>query len=175
MQNLETIGDTLIDVEAVQRNQARIMNDSYESYVRAVTLLGYFSQLQDYHHEYTRLLDRVSTHRKEFIDQYKQKLLSDSTKLKQVLIPPSTSVWFKQGVNKYKKVKNYSIYYYRRKLYITLEEPSINISVLKKIIDTIISLDKYYDIYEETIGFFMQTSARFEEIMRHHFSDCIHL
>jgi hypothetical protein len=165
MNDLASIGDTLIDIEAVRRNQERHMNDSFESYSRATILLGYFSQLRDYNSEYGHLMESVLHHRKEFIDQYKQ----------QMLVAPDKTEWYTQGINKYKKVQNYTMYYYRRQLYIRLEEATINIKTLKRIIDTVITLDKYYDIYDETIGFFMRTSAKFEDIMRQQFSDRIHL
>lgn len=176
MTDLNSIGDTLIDTEAVLRYKERTMHESYESYSRAVALLGYFSQLHDYRSEYDRLMQKVILHRKEFIDKYKLVLINEhSTKLKQMLIPPTKTDWYNQGINKYNKVKNYSMYYYRRKLYITLEEPAVDVPALKHILDTIISLDKYYDIYEDTIGYFMQISSRFEELMRSQFSDRIHL
>lgn len=174
--DLELIGDTLIDHDAVARAHLKLMRESYESYKRANVLLGYFSQLRDYRKEYECLSIKVLNHRQEFLERYRTLLMKSGADIfKHMLITPATTEWHQQGINKYKKVKNYSTYYYRRKLYIALEAVSIDKASLKKIIDTIILLDKYYDIYDETIGFFMQTSARFEQLMRQHFSDCIHL
>lgn len=175
-QDIESICDNLIDQSYVDQNRHRCMMESYESYKRADMLLGYFSQLRDYTVEYERLTTKVFNHRKDLMTKYKDLLTDGYTDIfKQLLISPTKTEWYKQGIYKYKKVKNYSTYYYRRKLYISLENETTDLIEMKSIIETIISLDKYYDIYEETINFFMRTSDRFEQLMRRYFSDSIHL
>ena len=174
--NYSFIGDTLIDTEEVSRVRLKFLQEAYQVYKKASTLLGYFSQLRDYDSEYQCLCDKVSHHRKEILTRYKDLLIDNRDKLfKSILVAPSKTEWFIQGIHKYKKVKNYSTYYYRRQFYVLLEQESIDLKDLKKLINTISIIDKYYNIYEETIGFFMQTSTKFEQLMRRHFSDHIHL
>ena len=174
--NIVEICDNLIDYNYIQQTRIQHLNDSYESYKRANMLLGYFSQLRDYAVEYECLTLKVFEQRKEVLVQYKD-LLTDTYNdiFKQLLISPTKTESYKQGINKYNKVKNYSTYYYRRKMYIQLENDTIDMGELTKILQTIITLDKYYDIYEETINFFMKTSDRFEQILKKHFPDFIHL
>lgn len=173
---LETICDNLIDHSYVRQNRQQRMIQSYESYKKADMLLGYFSQLRDYASEYECLIKKVFLHRKQLMSRYKDLLTDEYNDIfKKLLISPTKTEWYIHGINKYKKVKNYSTYYYRRNLYIALENETIDIVELKKLIETIVYLDKYYDIYEETINFFMLTSDRFEQLMRMHFTDYIHL
>jgi hypothetical protein len=174
-EELYRIGDTLIDHHAVDLGRNKLLLYAYESYKRSVVLLGYFSQLRDFDVEYRKLSRKVMTYRHELLEHYKPLLISSHIEMfKQLLMSPAATEWFNQGVNKYKKVKNYSTFYYRRKILITLEL-TVDMSALKKIIDIIVTLDKYYDIYDETIGFFMQTSTPFDNLMRQYFPDCIHL
>ena len=174
--DIDKICDTLIDYELVFNVRYQHMNESFEDYKRADMLLGYFSQLRDYTFEYECLTNKVLAHRRDLMSRYKDLLIDQYNSIfKQLLISPTKTEWYQQGINKYKKVKNYSTYYYRRKLYVVLENEVIDMVELHKLIDTIVSLDKYYDIYDETINFFMITSDRFETIMRKNFSEYIHL
>lgn len=174
--SFNNIGDALVNTDTVYASRSKFMNDAYKLYTKANVLLGYFSQLRDYDTEYQCLLNRVMQNRKDILARYKDLLTKDNIDtFKQLLILPTNNKWYLHGIHKYKKVKNYSVYYYRRKIYVVLEEETTDIKTLKKIIETIILLDKYYDIYEEIIIYFMQTSTKFEQIMRKHFSDHIHL
>jgi phosphatidylglycerophosphatase A len=174
-EELYRIGDTLIDHHAVIAGKTKLLLDAYESYKRSAVLLGYFSQLRDFNAEYRKLSSKVMIYRHELLEHHKPLLISSHIEMfKQLLVTPTNTEWFTQGVNKYKKVKNYSTFYYRRKILITLER-TVDVGALKKLIDIIVTLDKYYDIYDETIGFFMQTSTSFDNLMRQYFPDCIHL
>lgn len=176
MQDLNAVGDTLIDHDVVHQNKTKFMIDSYESYTRANILLGYFSQLSDYQSEYDQLMNKVSIYRRDILAKYKIILSTDHQEIfKQLLVLPQYTKWYNQGIAKYKKVRNYSIYYYRQNLLTSLEDIQPNLSLIKKNIDTIILLDRYYDIYDETIDYLMKSSNKFDIIMRRHFSDCIHL
>lgn len=170
------ICDNLIDHNYVEKVRYQRMNESFEAYKQANMLLGYFSQLRDFTFEYECLTKKVIDHRREILIRYKDMLLGQyNSVFKQLLVSPIRTGWYIQGVNKYKKVKNYTTYYYRRKLYVALESDTTNMIEIKKIIETIVSLDKYYDIYDETINFFMIISDKFEQIMKKHFSEHIHL
>lgn len=172
----DKIGDTLIDHQAVKANRTRFMEEAYDTYKNANILLGYFSQLRDYKIEYDKLSDKLVSYRKDLLSRYKDLLIDQhDTIFKQILISPSNTDWYLQGIHKFVKVKNYSIYYYRRKLYLALEDESIDLKQLKKNIDMIDILDRYYDIYDETIIHLMRTSSRFETTMRKHFSEYIHI
>ncbi len=172
---LNNICDNLVDIRAVAKTRNDHMLESYESYKKAVALLGYFSQLNDYNNEYDELSTKIFYHRKDLLVRYKDILTNEHSDIfKQLLLAPKNTDSYRQGVNKYKKVKNYTTYYYRRKIYIALEDETMNLKQMKKIIETIVILDKYYDIYEETVSYFMKTSDRFEKIMRNHFSEHIH-
>lgn len=175
-ENPTIIGDILVDQNAVKEGRHRHMVESFESYKKANILLGYFSQLKDYAVEYDQLTVKVFDHRREVLKRYADILTEEYNFIfKQLLVPPTKTEWYRQGINKYKKVKDYSMYYYRRQLYISLEEDTINLIHMKDLIRTIVILDKYYDIYDETINFFMSTSSKFEDIMKKHFTDYIHL
>lgn len=176
MDDFRGIGDNLIDQVQLRQAKYKFMLNSYETYKQANSLLGYFSQLRDYKAEYDKLSMKVSINRNDIVARYKDLLVEDHPHLfKQLLVSPIHTKWYKDGINTYKKVRNYSIYYYRLKLYTLLEDDATNLSKIKKIIDTIIGLDKYYDLYEETAGYIMSTSGKFDKIMKKHFSDCIYL
>lgn len=176
LSSYDEIGDTLIDHETVNANRIRFMQESYDTYKNANILLGYFSQLRDYKIEYDKLSDKLGLYRKDLLTRYRDLLIDQYDDMfKRLLISPSNTDWYLQGIHKFVKVKNYSIYYYRRKLYLALEDESIDLKQLKKNIDMIDILDRYYDIYDETIIHFMRTSSRFETTMRKHFSEYIHI
>ena len=175
MDEFDIIGDILVDANIIKETRNRYLMESYDSYKKANSLLGYFSQLRGYTHEYDSLMGKIMEQRRELLLRYKDILTQDHPDVfKQILIPPIKTEWYHQGMGKYKKVRNYSTYYYRRKLYIILENDAIDLPRLTNIIHTIISLDKYYDIYDEIIAFFMQTSSKFERLMREHFAEHIH-
>lgn len=170
-----SIGDTLIDVEQVKQSKLRFFIEAYDSYKRANSLLGYFSEIKDCRPEYERLYITVNDHRRTILLRYKDVMVSERPFIfKKILVLPTYTKWYNEGISKYKKVRNYSVYYYRRKLYIELEEDA-ELLRIKKILDAIIALDKYYDIYNETVEYMMNTSLKFDEIMRMHFSDCIYI
>lgn len=176
MSDILAIGDTLVDHEKIRESKHRFMMDSFENYKRANSLLGYFSELRDYQDEYDRLSLKVNKYRSELLLRYQDILTSRHPDIfKQILVSPTYTKWYSQGISKYKKVRNYSMYYYRRKIYIALEEDHLDITQIKKIVDTVIALDKYYDIYDETIEYIMKTSSKFDHIMRKYFSECIHI
>ena len=172
----DKIGDTLLDVECVKANRTRFMQDAYDTYKNANILLGYFSKLRDYKVEYDDLLEKLISHRKDLFMRYGDLLIDDNESMfKTLLISPINTDWYMQGIHKFAKVKDYTIYYYRRKLYLALEDESIDLKQLKKNIDNIDVLDRYYDIHDETIVHFMTTSSKFESTMRKHFSEYIHI
>ena len=174
--SIEYICDNLIDYEYVSKKRMQCFMDDYESYKKSNMLLGYFSQLRDYSVEYTTLTEKVLSQRRDITMRYKNILTDKCSHIfKLLLVSPTKTEWYTQGINKYKKVKNYSTYYYRRSLYVALEDEIVDIQEIKKIIEAIVSLDKYYDIYDETINFFMLTSDRFEQLMKRHFVDYIYL
>ena len=174
--SIEYICDHLIDHEYVAMRRQSNFLEAFESYKRLNILLGYFSQLRDYSAEHSNLLENVLFQRREISIRYKDLLISEYSHIfKTLLVSPVKTEWYDQGINKFKKVKNYSTYYYRRALYIEMENSTIDTEQVKKIIETIVSLDKYYDIYDETINFFMLTNDRFERLMKTHFIDYIFL
>lgn len=176
MNDLDAIGDSLVDQKILRQSKHRFMIESCESYKRANSLLGFFSELRDYQIEYDRLLKKVLDYRNDILLRYKDILTSEYPELfKQLLASPEFTKWYTLGIHNYMKVKNYSTFYYRRKLYVVLEDNCVNTQEVKKIIDTIITLDRYYDIYEDTIDYIMKTSSKFDRIMKRHFSDCIHI
>ena len=175
-QSIETICDNLIDHGYIRNKQHQSFIESFESYKKANMLLGYFSQLRDYSSEHDSLIEKVLSQRRDMTTRFKTILMNEYSHIfKKLLVSPTKTEWYIKGINKYKKIKNYSTYYYRRKLYIALEQEIVDLGEMKKLIETIVSLDKYYDIYDETINFFMLTSDRFEQLMRRNFIDYIHL
>lgn len=174
--NLNEIGDTLINPVVVHQTRIKQLHSSMESYKKANVLLGYFSQLRDYAIEYESLTTKLMLHRKEILSRYKDILVTSHNNIyKKLLIPPLNNDWYTHGIQKYKKVKSYSIFYYRQKISDAIQMNDTNDATLRRIIDTIITLDRYYDIYDDTIGFYMDTNIKFDQIMKQTFPDRIHL
>ncbi len=181
--DLNEIGDTLIDPIVVEQTRVKQMRTSIESYKKANILLGYISQLRDYAIEFESLSTKLMLYRKDILERYRDILINNQheTIYKALLVPPSTTDWYSCGVHKYKKVKRYSIYYYKNKIEKTLSAMTNGVcnessrEELRKVLDTIITLDRYYDIYDDTIGFFMNTNTIFDSIMRETFPDRIFL
>lgn len=174
--HLQDVCDTLLDKDALKEHNNNQLIQLFESYKTTNVLLGYFSQLRDYKVEYEKLTDKVFKLRKDLLNRYKDNLTGNNTTVfKQLLVSPTNTEWYIQGINKYAKVRNYSTFYYRRKLYVALERDDLDMIEMKKIVEIVVSLDKYYDIYDDIINFFMQTSDRFEQLMRKNFPDFIHL
>lgn len=174
--DLNQIGDTLINPSVVHHTRIKQLHSSMESYKKANVLLGYFSQLRDYAIEYESLTTKLMLHRKEILTRYRDLLIDSHNDLyKKLLIPPIKNGWYTRGIQKYKKVKSYSIFYYRQKISDAIQMNDTDDATLRKLIDTIITLDRYYDIYDDTIGFFMDTNSKFDQIMKQTFPDRIHL
>ena len=173
--NYDQIGDQLIDPIAVKECRVVFLHKSYDTYKNANVLLGYFSQLAGYTAQYNNLLSKIVQYKQDICTRYKDLLIEEEYQhiFKDLLVSSNHSNWYTEGADKFSKVKNYTIYFYRRKLYILLEDDIINIDDLKKIIDTITSLDRNYDIYDHTLAYFMKTSNRFDTIMKKHFREYI--
>lgn len=175
MASLDQVCDNLIDQDHVNQYHTELMLSVFESYKRATSLLGYFSRLPNYQAEYEILKNKVLAQRRDILDNHKNILITANEDIfKLLLIIPMRTIWYQQGAHKYDKVKNYSLYYYRRKIYIELENETIDLERMGKLIKTIDDLDRYYHIHEEVVGFFMRTSNRFDQMIRTHFSEYIH-
>lgn len=176
--NIREVCDKLVDQESVVEFRHKSMLEAFEAYKNINVLLGYFSQLRDFSNEHGQLLDKIMTQRHALISQYINTLTDntdDNSIFKQILIAPNNTDWYRQGINKFKKVKDYSLFYYRRKIFTALEAPQIDVESTRNTIKTISELDRYYDIYEDTITHFMRTNERFANLMKRHFSEYIHL
>lgn len=174
--SLKLICDRLVDQNAVREYKYKQLIQLFETYKHSTVMLGYFSQLRDYKTEHETLTGKVLKRRKELLLRCKEYLTCGNTTIfKQLLISPTNTEWYLQGINKYKKVKNCSTFHYRRKLYIALESEVIDLTNMKRLLEIVVAIDKFYDIYEDVINFFMRTSDRFEQLMRKHFTDYIQL
>ncbi|KAF1333555.1 hypothetical protein FI667_g2565, partial [Globisporangium splendens] len=173
---INALCDTLVDQAIVTRCKQTYMLESLDVYKRATMLLGYFSQLKDYLSEYNNLHAKVLTRRRDIVDRYQHILVHDYQHIyKQLLVPPTGTDWYAQGVAKYRKVRQYSINYYGLKLHAELENDPVRAADMKKLIETIVMLDMYYEIYDDTISNLMAASVKFEQIMGKQFTEFVQL
>lgn len=164
----EKIGDTLIDQQAVLQKRYKIHFSKYQSTVK---LLGYLSKMKNYEKEYIRVKDKLFIMRKEILVEFTNIITDDDKKY--LLINPCLCKEFKQGINSFEQLKNYMIYNYRRKLYLTLDADN-TINKIKEVLDEIVKQDNYFDIYNETIGSLLETNVSFMNLMKKKFSDYIY-
>jgi hypothetical protein len=173
LDNLLEKCDKLINYSEVAATRYKFMQESMKSYEQAASLLGYFSQLNQFEEELKRLNDKLTIHRKKILSSYIDILSQANIKL--LSIPSNKTKLYQIGVHKYYKVKNFILYDYKRKLYHELEQENKHIEKIRMIVDTVVRLDKHYDIYEELIGDMRKKNKTFSEIMRKHMSEYIYI
>jgi len=160
--DFDELGDTLINYEAVEQARVKYLHESMNTYKQAILLLGYFSQLREYGTEFEDLKTKIMQYRKEILQQYKDILEQHQDIYKSLLIPPIMSRWFIDGIKKFKHIKKYSIHYYKARINALMPEASDSKN-MGELINTIIGLDRYYDIYDDTFGII----ARDQTKLRH--------
>ncbi len=165
--------DGLIDQPAVDASRHKFMESAIESYQQASVLLGYFSQLKDFDEELEKLNNKLTKHRTKILSSYIDILPQDY--IKSLSVPSKQTKLFQKGIHKYHKVKNYILYDYRRKLYNELEYEDVRIDKIKMLVDTIVRLDKHYDIYEELIVDMQKKNKKFNNIMCKHMTEYIYI
>lgn len=165
--------DKLIDKPAVDASRHKFMETAIDSYQQASTLLGFFSQLKDFNEELERLNDKLTKHRTKILSTYIDILPQEY--IKSLSVPSKQTKLFQKGIHKYHKVKNYILYDYKRKLYKEFEYDNPRIDKIKILVDTIVRLDKYYDIYDELIVDLQKKSKQFDDIMHKHMSEYIYI
>lgn len=176
MSEYDHIADRLIDVGVVNDRRIAFMREAVHDYEKAVSLMGYFSGLTNYQSEYETLSRRTLHHRRSLLALYMTEMTKHQpSRLKQVLCPPDCTQWFRTGVSKYKKIRSYSVFYYRRQLCSSMDRKYLNLDEIRSIITVIISLDKYYHIYEDAINYMMNEQPRFAKVMSDNFPDLIFL
>lgn len=166
--DFQKIGDTLIDIKVVNSKKTALEVLKYKDTVK---LLGYLSKMKNYEREHDRVKNKLYSLRKQILREYDSSITQDDKKY--LLINPILCKEYNQGVNSFQQLKNYMIYQYRRQLYLILETESFN-SKLKSLLDSIIKQDTYFDIYNETIGSFMEQNEVFLKIIKKKYSEYIY-
>ncbi len=173
-EELCTIADILLDFEFVKNARRQQMNESINVYKGVNVFLGYCSQLKEYTIEFEALISKIMLYRKEIITRYKDILIETNVKMfKALLIPPLKTYWYTTGVRQYKKMRRYCIGHYRKKIQQALN--SSDERAVCDIIDTILIIDKHYDIYKKTIQHFINRSETFAGIMTAKYTSYIQL
>jgi len=155
------IGDTLVDHNAVRKMRIEHMHSSMDTYDKANILLGYFSQLHEYSAEFESLTGKIMIYRGELLQTYKEVLHDHQDIYKILLMPPMMTKSYADGVKKFKSIKKYSIYFYKKRVGKLLNAPLDN-TTMGELINTILGLDRYYEIYDETLGAALKNKPQFE-------------
>ncbi len=165
MSNLSDIGDTLLDDAMVKSRQIRAMNDAIDVYKRAVMFLGYCSQLKEYSVVFENIFTKLMLYRGNIIRQHKFLLLEQNVKIfKTLLIPPMKTHWYTKGIIQYHRITKHCIWAYRKKLQRAIDTQ--NEKHICQVIDTIIIVDKHYDIYNDTIVYFAEKNETVASIIQ---------
>ncbi len=163
-EDLCTIGDRLIDTATVKCRRVLQMNKAMAIYKKSTMFLGYCSQLSEYSLLFGSLTNKLMMYRKEIITRYKDVLMEYNVKLfKTLLIPPSKTYWFTRGIAQYKKMQKYCVLTYRKRIQETID--SGDKKSICDCIDTVIAIDKFYDVYADVIDYFIDKDSTFAEIM----------
>ncbi len=165
--------DNLINKSVVRQSRNNFMLSAILSYKQASILLGYFSKLKDFDLELERLNIKLTTHRTKILSLYIDIL--PANEIKSLTVPSKQTKMYQKGIHKYHKVRNYIMYSYRKKLYDELDYDTKCIEKIRMIVDTIVQLDKHYDIYEELIVELQKNNEPFKDIMQKHLSEYIYL
>lgn len=171
---LMKIADTLIDINQVKIMRTRQMNHLIEIYGQSVRFLGYCSQISNYASNNETMISKLMLYRREILLRYKDLFRDvDAKILKSLLVPPMKTKWYIQGIEQYKQMKEYCIMRYTNKIHQALK--SGDEKNICKVIDSIIELDNYYDIYEKTIGVYINGDKMFADIMNKKYMSYIQL
>ncbi len=174
MSNLSDIGDTLLDDAMVKSRQIRAMNDAIDVYKRAVMFLGYCSQLKEYSVVFENIFTKLMLYRGNIIRQHKFLLLEQNIKIfKTLLIPPMKTHWYTKGIIQYHRITKHCIWAYRKKLQRAIDTQ--NEKHICQIIDTIIMVDRHYDIYKDTIVYFAEKNETVASIIQAKYMSYIQL
>ncbi len=168
------VGDQLIDINIVKERRVVQMNKTIFIYKNANTFLGYCSQLREYSIVFETLTTKLMLYRREILKRYKDLLLEKNVKLfKAMLIPPTKTYWYIRGINQHKQMRKYCIWFYKQKIQFAID--ANDKKSICNYIDTIIKIDKHYDIYVELIEYFINNNETFAEIMNDKYMSYIQL
>ncbi len=164
---------SLCDHSLIRESRIRFMQQAIDSFQHATVLLGYFSQLQNFTNEMCQLNQKLTKHRNQILNRYID-LLSQTT-IKQLSIPSANTKSYQKGIYKFNRARNYILYHYNQKLYRELEVEPYQINAIRKIVNTIVKLDKHYNIYEELIAQLQKKNKAFDKIMTNHLNEFIYI
>lgn len=156
----------------VAKSRSKFMENAIDSYQQAVVLLGHLSQLKDFT-ELQGLIARLTEYRSNILVSYVDILPVNVIKI--LSISPQQTTMYRKGICRYYKTRNYIVYSYKQKLYDEMEHEAKSIDKIKSIVDTIVQLDGYYDIYDELIADLQKKNVLFASMMQKHMSEYIYL
>ncbi len=168
------IADVLIDFQTVDATRKQQMQDAIRTYKKATTFLGYCSRLKAYSTEFETLTSKLMLYRADILMRYKDELIVRDIKLlKALLIPPMKTFWYTRGVLQYKNIRKYCIEHYGQKLQLIVDcNDQKNIY---RCVDTIIKIDKHYDIYADTVGRCAGSNKNFASLMNARYMSYVQL
>jgi hypothetical protein len=132
-------------------------------------VLGYMSKIQVYDNDFNILLDELKLFQQKLISKYNSSISHNL--LKKIVVPINNNRWFKKGKMNFDCIKNYSIYYYRKQLLDCSDNNDYDKSKLESIILNIISIDTFYNIYDDTIEYVCNINDKFKNIMHKDFGE----
>ena len=140
--------------------------DKFKMYCQ---VLGYMSKIQVYDNDYNILIEELKSFQQKIITKYSSSI--NHILLKKIVVPITNNRWFKKGEMNFECIKNYSIYYYRKQILDCINVDNYDKNKMESIILNIVSIDTFYNIYDDTIDYVSNINEQFKNIMHKDFGE----
>jgi hypothetical protein len=168
----------------ILENKKHMSEEDISNYKSYCKVLGYISKINAYSSIYKNIHNDLDSFRSSIINRHLNTL--NVEEIKKLAIPIENNKWYKQGIYNFETIKKTLIDSYLFKIESILESENItpettidkkiseeNLKKIEFLILSIISIDVFYDIYEETINVLVKKYLVFNELMYTDF--CHHL
>lgn len=148
-------------------------DDKIIKFITKCKVLGYLSKIEIYKTKYVNLLTQLKMEQVQLINDNISNI--DLIVLKKIVIPISNNPWYIEGINNFNMIQSKIIKYYNESINNIVETEKNNELKYSALINEIIAIDKFYNIYEDTIEFSSNINLKFKDLMSKKFNKDIYI
>lgn len=148
-------------------------NDKIVKFTTKCKVLGYLSNIAIYKEKYTNLLTQLKMEQVQLINDNIADI--DLTMLKKIVIPINTNPWYTEGLNNFNTIQSKIIQHYNESINNIIKHENTNELKCSTLIQEIIAIDKFYNIYEDTIEHSTATNLKFKDMMTKKFNKDLYI
>jgi hypothetical protein len=148
-------------------------NDKLTKFTTKCKVLGYLSKMPIYEDKYAHLLNQLKMEQVQLIND--NLINIDVNVLKKIVLPIHQNPWYIIGISNYEHIQSNIINYYNKNINEFVNTELNNKKKCFELLQEIIGIDKYYNIYEDTIEYSTNTNKQFKKMIQKDFNQYLYL